>query len=165
MTSGNASPRKLVLMIGTLKGIFLYQTDERRADYPGEQLVMGHSDNNGVLRYGFLVVPQGAGHSLVFREYPASGLPFTSTIAADLPARAWSHVALNMSTIGGSSRLYSALFNGVQVMSRLSSNPIAQCPVAGATPMALEVPGERLFVGTSVNAQYGMYDYVNLGHS
>ena len=33
MASGKTSARKLVLLIGTVKGVFLYETDERRADW------------------------------------------------------------------------------------------------------------------------------------
>jgi hypothetical protein len=33
MSSDRAAPRQLVLLIGTVKGVFLYHTDERRADW------------------------------------------------------------------------------------------------------------------------------------
>ena len=33
MTRKKATPRKLVLLIGTVKGAFLYRTDENRADW------------------------------------------------------------------------------------------------------------------------------------
>ncbi len=30
MSTSSATPRKLVLLIGTVKGVFIYETDERR---------------------------------------------------------------------------------------------------------------------------------------
>ncbi len=130
--------------------------NERRTDYSGEQLVMGHNDNNGVLRYGLFLVPQGStAHSLVFREYPATGQPITTTVTASLPSRAWSHINLNLTT-SGSSRLAQVVLNGQTTVTAALSNAIAQCPAATTPPVALENPGERLFVGTSVNQQFGI---------
>jgi hypothetical protein len=135
---------------------FWLNPDDRKPS-DGDQLVWGHSDALGVLRYGVFAIANAGGHKLIFREYdPTKINPVETPISSaqnPLPARGWSHVAIHLSADTRKVDLY---LNAQKAASLTLGGEVAQCPLSSSPSMLSEDPGERLYVGAAHDQRVGV---------